>query len=47
MTVVVRVSGLILCAMAVQFIITGLSDATHGLFLKSVATPYADAGKNH
>lgn len=47
MTVVVRVSGLILCAMAVQFIITGLSDATHGFFLKSVATPYADARKSH
>ena len=42
MTIVVRVAGLILCAMAVQFIITGLNDATHGFFRKSVAAPYAD-----
>jgi multiple antibiotic resistance protein len=45
MTIVVRVSGLILCAMAVQFIITGLSDATHGFFKKSVAAPYAAGSK--
>jgi multiple antibiotic resistance protein len=41
MTIVIRVAGLILCAMAVQFIITGLNDSTHGFFLKSVAAPYA------
>jgi MarC family membrane protein len=42
MTIVVRVAGLILCAMAIQFIITGMNDATHGFFRKSVAAPYAD-----
>jgi multiple antibiotic resistance protein len=42
MTIVVRVAGLILCAMAIQFIIIGMNDATHGFFRKSVAAPYAD-----
>ncbi len=42
MTVIVRVAGLILCAMAVQFLIIGLNDATHGLVRASVADPYAD-----
>jgi multiple antibiotic resistance protein len=41
MAVTVRVSGLILCAMAVQFLITGVNDATHGLVRASVAAPYA------
>jgi multiple antibiotic resistance protein len=44
MTIVVRVAGLILCAMAVQFIIGGLNDATHGLIRRSVASPYAEPG---
>jgi len=43
MTIVVRVAGLILCAMAVQFIITGLNDSTRGLFRKNVAAPYAES----
>jgi multiple antibiotic resistance protein len=43
MTITVRVSGLILCALAVQFIIIGLSDATRGLVRQSVAAPYAAA----
>ena len=45
MTIVVRVSGLILCAMAVQFIIIGLNDATHGFVRQSVAAPYAADAK--
>ena len=40
MTVVVRVLGLILCAMAVQFVIVGLSGATGGLIRASAAHPY-------
>jgi multiple antibiotic resistance protein len=40
MVIVVRVLGLILCAMAVQFILAGFADATNGLVLKGVATPY-------
>ena len=43
MTIIVRVSGLILCAMAVQFLIIGMNDATHGLVRQSVAVPYAVA----
>lgn len=40
LTIVVRVLGLILCAMAVQFILAGLSDATHGLIRSSgIAAP--------
>ena len=46
MTITVRLAGLILCAMAVQFLIIGLGEATHGLVRQSVATPYADV-KNH
>lgn len=41
MAIVVRVLGLVLCAMAVQFIIVGLNDATHGVIRSRVATPYA------
>lgn len=40
MTLVVRVLGLILTAMAVQFIIVGVSSATQGIIRASVATPY-------
>ncbi len=43
MTITVRVSGLILCAMAVQFMIIGMNDATHGLVRQSAAVPYATA----
>jgi multiple antibiotic resistance protein len=41
MAIVVRVLGLILCAMAVQFILVGVSDATHGIITGTVARPYA------
>ena len=41
MTITVRLAGLILCAMAVQFLIIGMNDATHGLVRQSVATPYS------
>jgi len=41
LSIIVRVLGLILCAMAVQFVLGGLADATHGLILKSAAAPYA------
>jgi multiple antibiotic resistance protein len=40
MTVVVRVLGLILCAMAVQFLLQGLADSTVGLIRPSAAAPY-------
>ncbi len=45
MTITVRVAGLILCAMAVQFLIIGVNDATHGLVRQSVAAPYAAKGR--
>ena len=38
--IVVRVLGLILTALAVQFIIVGLSEATAGFVKRSVANPY-------
>jgi multiple antibiotic resistance protein len=40
MTVVVRVLGLILCALAVQFIIVGIQGATVGVIRSAVAHPY-------
>ncbi|MGZ8371102.1 MAG: MarC family protein [Caulobacteraceae bacterium] len=45
MTIVVRVAGLILCAMAVQFIITGLNDSTKNFFRQDVAAPYEKVEK--
>ena len=36
----VRVLGLILCAMAVQFILSGIADSTHGLILDAASKPY-------
>jgi multiple antibiotic resistance protein len=45
MTIVVRVLGLILCAMAVQIIIIGVAAATHGLIRHDTAAPYpSEAG---
>jgi multiple antibiotic resistance protein len=41
MIIVVRVLGLILCALAVQFMLTGFADATHGLMRRDTAAPYA------
>jgi multiple antibiotic resistance protein len=43
MTIVVRVLGLILCAMAVQFVMAGVADATHGVILEKASAPYKDA----
>jgi len=40
LTIVVRVLGLILCAMAVQFILGGVADATNGLVRHQAANPY-------
>ena len=40
LAIVVRVLGLILCAMAVQFILSGIADSTHGLILDADSKPY-------
>jgi len=40
MAIVVRVLGLILCALAIQFILAGLSEAIPGMFAAGVTTPY-------
>jgi multiple antibiotic resistance protein len=40
MIIVIRVLGLILCAMAVQFMLAGLADSTFGLLRPSAASPY-------
>jgi multiple antibiotic resistance protein len=40
MGITVRLAGLILCALAVQFLITGLNEATRGFVRQSVAAPY-------
>lgn len=41
LTIVVRVLGLILCAMAVQFMLGGLAESTIGFIRPEAATPYA------
>ena len=38
--VVVRVLGLILCALAIQFILLGLGEAIPGMISGAVTTPY-------
>ena len=44
MTIIVRVLGLILCAMAVQFVIIGVADTARGVIIKTdVSAPYAAA----
>ena len=43
MVIVIRVLGLILCAMAVQFMLTGLAGSTIGLLRHDAATPYQTA----
>ena len=43
MVIVIRVLGLILCAMAVQFILTGLAGSTIGLLRHDAASPYQTA----
>jgi multiple antibiotic resistance protein len=40
LVIVVRILGLVLCAMAVQFMVVGLSEVTHGFIRASAATPY-------
>jgi len=40
LAIVVRVLGLILCAMAVQFVLAGFSDATRGFIRHDAAVPY-------
>jgi len=41
MSIIVRVLGLILCAMAVQFLLSGIADSTTGLIRPDAAAPYA------
>jgi multiple antibiotic resistance protein len=43
MTIIVRVLGLILCAMAVQFIIAGMAEIVPDLIAPAVAAPYPAA----
>ena len=43
MRIVVRVLGLILCALAVQFVMVGVADATRGLVRQDAKAPYAEA----
>ena len=42
--IVVRVLGLILCALAIQFILIGLSEALPGMISSGVTTPYPQGG---
>jgi len=42
LTIVVRVLGLILCALAVQFVLIGVGDATRGLVRPDAQAPYAE-----
>lgn len=41
LTIVVQVLGLILCALAVQFVMIGIADGTHDVILRKAAAPYA------
>ena len=45
MVIVVRVLGLILCAMAIQFMLTGLGGSTIALINKDTASPYQKTGE--
>lgn len=44
MAIIVRVLGLILCALAIQFILLGLSEAIPGMISGAVTTPYPTGG---
>ncbi len=44
MAIVVRVLGLILCALAIQFILAGLGEAIPGMFAAGVTSPYPSGG---
>jgi multiple antibiotic resistance protein len=41
LSIIVRVLGLILCAMAVQFLLAGIADSTTGIIRPEAAAPYA------
>jgi multiple antibiotic resistance protein len=43
MAIIVRVLGLILCALAIQFILAGLAEAIPGMFSSIATTPYPAA----
>ena len=45
MSIVVRVLGLILCALAVQFILIGIGDSTRNVIKASASAPYAEPAK--
>ena len=45
MAIVVRVLGLILCALAIQFILMGLGEAIPGMISGAVTTPYPVGGR--
>ena len=44
LAIVVRVLGLILCALAIQFILMGLGEALPGMISTGVTTPYPSGG---
>lgn len=44
LAIVVRVLGLILCALAIQFILMGLGEAIPGMISSGVTTPYPTGG---
>lgn len=44
MSIIVRVLGLILCALAIQFILIGLAEAIPGMFANAVTAPYPTGG---
>lgn len=44
MAIIVRVLGLILCALAIQFMIAGLAEAIPGMFSSVATTPYPTGG---
>jgi multiple antibiotic resistance protein len=44
MAIIVRVLGLILCALAIQFILAGLGEAIPGMFASGVTAPYPGGG---
>lgn len=44
MAIIVRVLGLILCALAIQFILMGLGEALPGMISTGVTTPYPTGG---
>ena len=44
LAIIVRVLGLILCALAIQFILAGLGEALPGMFATGVTAPYPASG---